>query len=430
MKLLGFTAVALTAGALALVRPVANKPLSPEAARLAFNARTSARLSLVQPGARRRIDYAALDARLKRMAAKPTMVGMAVGIVENGRITFLNGYGETIAGSGDKVGPHTVFRWASVSKGVASTMVAKLAEDGRLSLDQPVASLAPSLHLPAGNELRATVGDVLSHRLGLYRNAFDNKLEEGQDVTALRRSLSTLSSLCAPGTCWSYQNIAYDAASEIVAKASGVRYQDEVERALFAPLGMTSASVSMDGLESAEHWARPHSVGRRPLEVDDNYYRVPAAGGVNSDIKDMTLWMLAQMGQMPAVLSPKLLATIQAPRVATPNELRRLRKFRERLDDPQYGYGWRNYLYAGHRVVGHRGGVDGYRSLILFDPKMKSGVVALWNSNTFQPGGLEFEVMDMLYGLEFRDWMELDRGGAPTPEPDEVAARTAPGRKG
>ena len=53
---------------------------------------------------------------------------------------------------------------------------------------------------------------------------------------------------------------------------------------------------------------------------------------------------------------------------------------------------------------------------------MKSGVVALWNSNTSQPAGLEFEVMDMLYHLEFRDWMELDRKGeAPTPEAPEDA---------
>jgi beta-lactamase class C len=66
--------------------------------------------------------------------------------------------------------------------------------------------------------------------------------------------------------------------------------------------------------------------------------------------------------------------------------------------------------------------------LILFDPELRSGVVALWNSNTFQPGGLEFEVMDMLYGLEFRDWMELNKGGRPTPEPAEFAARRS-GRK-
>jgi beta-lactamase class C len=162
--------------------------------------------------------------------------------------------------------------------------------------------------------------------------------------------------------------------------------------------------------------------------VKDIYYKVPAAGGVNSNIKDMSLWMLAQMGEMPQVLSPKLLDTIHQPRVKTPGERGRLRKFLERLGDAQYGYGWRSYEYAGHHIIGHRGGVDGYRSLILFDPELRSGVVALWNSNTFQPGGLEFEVMDMLYGLEFRDWMELNKGGRPTPEPAEFAARRS-GRK-
>ena len=77
--------------------------------------------------ARRDIDYAAIDRRLQQLMDKPAMVGLAVGIVENGRITFLKGYGETLAGSDEAVTPATVFRWASVSKGVASTMVAKLA---------------------------------------------------------------------------------------------------------------------------------------------------------------------------------------------------------------------------------------------------------------------------------------------------------------
>ena len=57
--------------------------------------------------------------------------------------------------------------------------------------------------------------------------------------------------------------------------------------------------------------------------------------------------------------------------------------------------------------------MNGYRSLILFDPQKKSGVVALWNSNTSQPGGVEFEVMDMVYRLPFRDWLEVDRSGTP-----------------
>ncbi len=427
---IGFGALLILFAVLALLSPRPEAATSSaERARAAQAAAVQARLVEVAPAKRRDIDYAALDARLRRLVAKPAMAGMAVGIVEQGRITFLSGYGETLAGSGEKVTPETVFRWASVSKGVAATMVAKLAEQGKLSLDQPVADLAPSLKLPAGAERRATVADLLSHRLGLYRNAYDNKLEEGQQAAFLRRTLASLNLICQPGTCWSYQNVAYDASSEIVVRTTHMAYPAAVRQMLFAPIGMTSASVDRAGLQSAKSWARPHSVGRRPLEVNDIYYGVPAAGGVNSNIKDMTLWMLAQMGEMPSVLSPKLLETIHAPRVATPNERGRLRKFLERLDEPQYGLGWRSYSYAGHHIVGHRGGVNGYRSLILFDPQKKSGVVALWNSNTSQPGGLEFEVMDMLYHLPFRDWMELDKSGA-KPSLEDVVGPAEPTSSG
>ena len=376
------------------------------------------RLAALSTDARKDVDYAALDRRLQTLAAQRSVVGLAVGVVENGRITFLKGYGETEAGSGDPVTPDTVFRWASVSKGVAGSMVAKLAEQGKVDLNSPVVNFVPTLKLPAGAEYRATVGDMLSHRLGLYRNAYDNKLEEGQDTKLLRGTLAQLNLICPPGTCWSYQNVAYDGASELVEGITRQSYERAVQQMLFNPIGMTTASISMNGLTGSKSWARPHDAGARPVQLNDNYYRVPAAGGVNSNIKDMSLWMLAQMGEMPDVLSPKVLDTIHAPLVKTPGERGRLRKFLERLGQADYGYGWRSYDYAGHRIIGHRGGVSGYRSLILFDPQKKSGVVALWNSNTSQPGGLEFEVMDMLYGLEFRDWMELSKS---RPETREVA---------
>ena len=405
--------VAIGAGALFLgtalvaTRPAAQHPNRDPLSGAHF------RLAAVTPAARQDVNYALLDARLQRLIQRPTMVGMAVGIVEDGHITFLKGYGETLAGSGEPVTPQTVFRWASVSKGAASTMIAKLAEEGKVDLSAPVANYSKTLRLPGGAEQRATVGDVLSHRLGLYRNAYDNKLEEGQDSGLLRMQLAQLNLICQPGTCWSYGNVAYDAASEIVERKTGAPYQIALKQRLFDPIGMTSASVTRDGLMKARSWARPHNAGRREIELTDSYYRVPAAGGVNSDIKDLTLWMLAQMGQMPGVVSPNVLAAIHAPLVKTPGERGRLRKFLERIGTAWYGYGWRSYDYAGHRVVGHRGGVNGYRSLILFDPEKKSGVVALWNSSTSQPGGLEFEVMDMIYGLPFRDWMELDRSGSP-----------------
>src|SRR3569832_2520145 len=75
------------------------------------------KLAAVSPASRKDVDYRLLDERLQQLMSKPAMVGLAVGIVENGRITFLKGYGDTLAGSGDPVTPQTVFRWASCSKG-------------------------------------------------------------------------------------------------------------------------------------------------------------------------------------------------------------------------------------------------------------------------------------------------------------------------
>ena len=428
------TAHKIGLGALALLTGASLLAMRPQPANNALpNVSANMRLASLTTAPRHDVDYKLLDSRLRRLMTKPAMVGMAVGVVENGRITFLQGYGETLAGSGEPVTPETVFRWASVSKGVASTMVAKLAEQGKINMNAPVVNYAPDLKLPNGNEYRASVGDLLSHRLGLYRNAYDNKLEEGHSPALLRRTLGALNATCQPGTCWSYQNVAYDASSAMVAQVTAMPYEQAVGHYLFNPIGMDSASVSMAGLTANPSWARPHA-GKKPLPLVDTYYKVPAAGGVNSNIKDLSLWMLAQMGEMPGVLDARLLSTIQAPLVKTPTERGRLRKFLERLGTAWYGLGWRSYEYAGHRIVGHRGGINGYRSLILFDPEKNSGVVALWNSNSSQPGGVEFEVMDMIYRLPFRDWMELDSApGDATPEPSEsdvdaIAASAAPAR--
>jgi beta-lactamase class C len=362
------------------------------------------------------VDYRTLDRRLEALMREERMIGLAVGVVEKGEIRFLKGYGETVADSGEAVTTDTVFRWASLSKGVAGVMVAMLADQGKLSLYEPVGKYAVSLRLPGGNEQKATVSDLLSHRLGLFSHANDSKLEDGADPRFLRASLAQLNSICSPGTCWAYQNVAFDAASEIVEKVTGQSYADAVRQRLFAPLGMASASMSREALVRSRRWARPYVGGKhsKPVEVAEAYYRVPAAGGVNSTIKDLAIWMQAQMGVEPQILSPSLLETVQTARVNTPGELGRMRKFRERVRSAAYGLGWRVYDYAGHRVVAHRGGVKGYRSLIMFDPALKSGVVALWNGSSNQPGGLEFEVMDMLYRLEPRDWLGLDQ--RPTPE--------------
>lgn len=358
-----------------------------------------------------KVDYQRLDARIQLLMQSPDMVGLAVGTIENGEVSFVRGYGETLAGSGAPVTPDTVFRWASLSKGVASTLVAGLAADGKLSLDAPITSLRTSLTVP-GDARKVTVADVLSHRLGLVRNAWDDRLEAGEDPRMLRSTLATLPPLCPPASCYAYQNIGFDTATEIVEQVTGQDYASAARTRLFAPLGMASATIGRVGLESAASWAQPHRLGKVPGTVTDVYYRVPAAGGVNSSIRDLLRWMQAQTGGAPDVLSAATLETLHRRRVATPPTRRRGAVDRA-LTDAAYGLGWRSYVYAGHALVGHRGSVDGYRSLILFDPAAKAGIVMLWNSNYGKAAGLQLEFFDLLHGLPPTDWLELSAASVP-----------------
>lgn len=363
------------------------------------------------------VDYRAFDARIGAVMRDPSMVGLSVAVVEDGRIAFARGYGTTQTVGGSPVDAHTVFRWASLSKGVAATMVGELAAQGKVSLSKPVADYSTTLRLPMGNEHRATVDDLLSHRLGLVKNALANRLEQGADPRVLRAQLALVHEQCAPGECHTYQNVAFDAASEIVQNLTGRSYQAAVMQRLFTPLGMTDASVTRAGLVASRSWARPH-VGRRTVEVNDNYYRVPAAGGVNSSILDLARWMQAQMGEAPEVVSPRVLNIIQAPRIFTD---RHLGLFNKAMGASQYALGWRDYNYHGHRLIGHQGAVMGYRSTVLFDPERRSGIAMLWNSQTGRPVGLQLELLDRFYGLSRTDWLGLDKAQAaqPAAQPEE-----------
>ena len=359
-----------------------------------------------------RVDITRLDQRIKRMMSEEKLIGLAIAVVEEGETTFAKGYGVTHSG-GIPVTVETKFRWASVSKGVASSLLGLLDYEGQLSLADPVSDFSTTLRLPGGSEATATISDVLSHQLGLVSNAYDTRLEDGRDPADIRKSFATLDLICPVGTCHTYQNVAFDAVAEIAEDAVGFPYEALVSERLFVPLGMARTSFGFDALVGDAGAARGHIRTRRngpylPDRLKPNYYRVPAAAGVNSSILDFARFMTAQMGRYPDVLPQSVLDVIHAPLTETGREQRRMNRNFGRVSDAHYGLGWRTYDYAGHRVVGHRGGANGFRSLMLFDPERDSGIVVLWNSTHGAPVGLQFEVMDMIYGLEPVDWIGLE----------------------
>lgn len=352
-----------------------------------------------------RIDYRALDQRLAEMAAHHSMEGLAVAVVEDGRLSFVQGYGLTSAKDGQPVDAHTVFRWASLSKTVAGTLTAKLAADGLLSLDEPVETFHTTLRLPRDAQRELTVEELLSQRTGLPKNAYDDRLEDGQDPTVIRHALGDVPVACAPGRCHTYQNVAYDTITEILATRTHEAYAQTVQRKLFAPLGMTTASIGQAGLVGAKSWARPHREGRL-LPMSEAYYRVPGAAGVNSTIVDLAVWMQAQMGLRPDVLPPAVLDAAQRPRIGTAPPYGRA-PFAREISHAGYGLGMRSFNYRGHRVIGHSGAVSGYRSTMVFDPATKTGIVMLWNSDAGLPFRFQAEFLDRAYRQPFTDWLDL-----------------------
>ncbi len=353
---------------------------------------------------RGRIDYRALDRQLSDLAQRPEMAGLAVAVVEDGKLRFVRTYGVADKSTGAPVTPQTLFRWASVSKTATGALAAALASDGAIDLDRPVGDWRTSLRLPGGAEARVTLEDVLAQRTGLTKNAYDDKLEDGQSPALLRASLAAAPLQCEPGTCHTYQNIAFDTASEILARAANEPFANAVEDRFFRPLGMVSAGYGMARLTGAKDWARPHR-GRDVRAVKEAYWRLPAAAGVESDIVDFATWMQAMMGDRADVLPGPVLQLAHRPRVGTARLYGGT--LRQATGDAAYGLGWRSFTYGGHRLAGHSGAVAGYRATMIFEPTTRTGVVAMWNSDWGFPFRIPFTVIDSYHQRGDAGWLDL-----------------------
>lgn len=355
---------------------------------------------------RGQIDYRALDRQLSDLSHRPEMAGLAVAVVEDGELRFVRTYGFADKSTGAPVTPQTLFRWASVSKTATGALAAALATDGSVDLNRPVAESHATLRLPGGAEARVTLEDVLAQRTGLTKNAYDEKLEEGQDPALLRASLATAPLQCDPGTCHTYQNVAFDTASEILSRAANEPFANAVEDRFFRPLGMVSAGYGMERLTQAKDWAKPHR-NHEVRPVKEAYWRVPAAAGVESNIVDFATWMQAMMGKRPDVLSPAVLQLAHHPRVGTARLYGG--PLRQAISDASYGLGWRSFTYAGHRLEGHSGAVSGYRATMIFEPSTRTGVVALWNSDWGFPFRIPFAAIDSYHKREDAGWLDLSK---------------------
>lgn len=364
---------------------------------------------------------------LDEASQTPDFVGLAVAVVWDDQIQLLRAYGVREAGGGEPITPDTVFRLASVSKGFAGVLAALEEKEGRFAFTDPVVQTVPQFRLrtPAATA-SVTIEGILSHQTGLPPFAYDNLLEAGQAPRDILGKYNGVKLTCQPGTCFTYQNTPFNMITDVIEKAAGAAYETTLARRVLDPLGMKTASFGLAGLRATGDWARPHvrrDATWRPTPVKEPYYRVPAAGGMNASITDLAIWLSAQMGSRPDVLPPDVIAEVVSPRTSTPQETRRQKALKFPVSKTEYGLGWRIMDYAGHRLVSHSGGVEGYFAQVAYLPERGRGIVILSNTRGARAGKILPTWLDHELGLPRTDWFQLEElkqavaAGLPGAEP-------------
>lgn len=359
---------------------------------------------------------ASLDAYshwLDVIAQRNEVAGMATAVIVDNKVAFEREIGYADASTREPVTADTVFRLASLSKAFATAVTGLLIDDGRFSWDTKLADVLPFFQLKdAEASNQATVKDIMGQRLGLPHNTYDTMLEDNVPYEELVRKLDEVPMTCDVGQCYGYQNVAFSLIGDVIYAETGDFFYHQVDKRIFFPLGMNTASYGREALESSKSWARPHRPSGAhswtPFDPKEAYYRVAPAAGVNASLHDMERWLIAQMGGRPDVLPQPLLDYLHTPGVETPTELRAAPWRRARLSAASYALGWRVFTYAGQTMIFHAGEVEGYRTMIAFFPKYRIGMVTLWNS----PGAVGTDLMPMVFdsmlGLPHVDWAGVE----------------------
>lgn len=323
------------------------------------------------------------DARLSALMEKANTPGLAVAIVYDSTIVYMKGMGVRAIDKPDSVDVNTVFRLASVSKCFAAFLTGILVEDSVLNWNDHVADYLPRFALESPEETqKLTVRNVLSHTTGLPYHTYTNMVEEGSPLDTMLSWLRNVHMASKVGRSYSYQNVAYSLVGPIIQRTTGNTYEAEMIEKVFMPLNMKTASIDYKSIMANTNVAQPHLMRRRKnarVKINDTYYNVAPAGGINASISDMAQWMIALLGNRPKVIHPATIDSLFRPVVPAPSKNRNYGRT-HRLSKSYYGMGWRILYYPNDTLMYHGGYVSGYRSEVAVNPRDKIAVCILANA--------------------------------------------------
>ena len=338
--------------------------------------------------------------------------GLSVGIVYEGQVVYLKGFGVREVGKPELVDPDTVFQLASLSKAVSSTIMSSLVSDGLVKWDDPVVRYDPRFELsdPAVTS-QVTIGDLFAHRSGLPGLAGDGLENVGYKQATILRRLRFLPPAYPFRKGWGYSNFGLTEGAVAAAKAAGEEWDVLARHQLFEPLRMTQTSMRYVDFTTRANRAHLHILLNNqwtPALTRDADAQAPAGGG-SSNVRDMVHWLVLELanGQYEGM---QLIRKEPLEVARTPQAIRTWPNTETGLDN-FYGFGWGvEYLQDGVRTVSHSGifTAGGLNHVALL-PSQGLGIIALGNAfPTGVPEAVTSSLLDLArYGRLTQDWFAV-----------------------
>jgi CubicO group peptidase (beta-lactamase class C family) len=357
-----------------------------------------------------------LDDVVQRTLAAFDVPGIAVGVVQDGKVVLARGYGVRKLGDPAPATEKTLFGIASNTKAFTAAALAMLVEEKKIDWDQRVIDVLPWFQMSdpyVSREMR--IRDLLVHRSGLALGAGDLMIFPDGDLSAreILKRLRYVPLSTSFRSKYAYDNILYIVAGAVIEQASGKPWGEFIQERIFKPLGMTRSRTNVNDVAAGEDLAWPHAPDNGKLRVVDRTRMEPAApaGAIQSSVDEMLKWVAMQLnqGEYPG---GRLFSAAQSKVMWTPEIFMPIPSdFPKELEALKpnfqaYALGWVTYDLHGERCVSHTGGLNGMVTRVTLVPSKKLGIVVLTN----QQEGAAFNavtmtILDHYLGLPPTDWV-------------------------
>lgn len=310
--------------------------------------------------------------------------GAAIVIVKDTTVIYQKGFGVKKIHTKDSVDVHTVFRIASLSKGVTAVLAGNLADHKELEWNQGVKESVKNFNLRDKAQAgRLTVNHLLSHTAGLYKYTNSKLIHKGLPLKNIIAGFRNNGVVAREGTEYEYQNAAFSVVEKVMENNTGKSFETLLKERLFIPAGMKDASSDFASIKTNTNVALPHKWNHYSKKyfltnLHKNYYNVAAAGGVNASIADMGAYLKVLLGHRPDIISKQSLNEIFNPMICTSTKKTYVNLW-DGVTDSFYAKGWRVLDYRNRKVIYHGGNVNQYKTQLMLDPENGIGVCVLFN---------------------------------------------------